>query len=99
MYIPKTGRIYETSWGSANPRTYDTIYRLTKKGFSKKASGEYDRDFESNKKKNTKWNNKKVSVKTYNKKFKNLFNLEKAKSFSSLKCISKKKILKKLSQK
>lgn len=93
-YIPNKGLIYTCSWGSVNPRTYDTIYKLGKSKFGQKAKGEYDRNWENDKKSKAKWNGKRVNAKTYDSKFKKLFNVEKALEFSDLPCVSAKEMLK-----
>ena len=94
-YIPNKGKIRKSTFPSGAGVSWDEIVTLKKGKFKETASGtincsgnysEWDYI----------WNNKSVTEKKYKKLLKKAFDNSKAKSFSDLKFISKKKMKKKL---
>ncbi len=92
-YIPKKGKILQYTSYAAGTQKSDEVYKLKKGKLKVVANGTFEY---RNNKSIYRWNDKKVSKSTYNKKLKKAFNQSKAKSFGDIQYYSKSKMKKKL---
>lgn len=93
-YIPKSGKLFYGEYIRSNGEETNTIYKLKNGKLKKKYIGYISPELRG-----YKWNKKSVSKNTYDKKLNKVYKREKAKDFSQLKYISKKKMLKEIKKK
>lgn len=79
MYIPKSGKLYETFISSGSGEGSDIVYKQKNGKLIQKARGDFSIATEKQE-----WNDKSVSAKTYRKKLKNAFDSDKGKISRSL---------------
>lgn len=94
-YLPKKGKIWDTSQYAGGTSQYDDIYTLKGGKLKRTAHGEKEYSEKASKFK-CKWNNKSMSESTYEKKLNKAFDTSKAKAFRDMKFISKAKMKAKL---
>ena len=92
VFIPKKGKIMQSSVSAGTGRCSDFVYKLTKKGIQTYAEGNFIIDLSSS----YQWKGKSVSEKDYQKKLKKIMPTKKCKKLNSLAFRKKKAILKSL---
>ena len=91
LYIPKSGKLYETYIFSGTGEGSDIVYKLKNGKLVLKARGDYSMVTGTQE-----WNEKSVSDKAYSKKLKKAFNSDKGVNFETLKTMSYSAMRKKL---